>query len=456
MNGPRHSVTAFGGWACLALAILLVPAIAPAQSRVLPLADAVALALRRSPVLQAAASGVEAARGRQGQAMSQWLPVVAGVASYNRQTGNFTPRPGVTAPASNGATLTSTNNSYNVFNFGLSLQQTVWDFGRTLGQHRRATAGLEAARSDLGEARLGVAGLVVQQYYAVLAADELVGVALRAAEQAQRNAAQALAMFQAGTRPRIDVARTEADSQGAQAAVLAARDARAVALESLLASIGDPTLADVDVAAPADDPAATAVPEDLEGAVREALSRRPDRAALDARIVAQEAAVAAVTGNYWPVLSANASIADAGLEMNNLAWNWGVGASLTVPILTAVNSSYQVQEARATLLQLKSQRDALDLGTRAEVRQTVARLTDAAARLTPLTAQVAAATEARDLAQGRYQAGAGSSIELLDAQTVLANAEASLVRARFDLAVARVGYDVALGRMPLGMGGDAR
>jgi outer membrane protein TolC len=119
-----------------------------------------------------------------------------------------------------------------------------------------------------------------------------------------------------------------------------------------------------------------------------------------------------------------------------------------------VNSSYQVQEAKAVLAQLKSQRDALDMGTRAEVRQTVARLSDALARLTPLGAQVVAATEARDLARGRYEAGAGNSVELLDAQSALSNAEAGLVRARFDLAVARVGFEVALGRMPLGIGAE--
>jgi outer membrane protein TolC len=454
MNAVRPSARLFLSLLSLLLALPLVPAPASAQSHVLTLADAVRLALRKSPVLQAASSGVDAARGREGQAMSGWLPTVAGVASYNRQTGNYTPRPGATPTTTTSGSLTSSNTSYNVFNFGLSLQQTVWDFGRTLGQHRRARAGVDAARSDLADVRLALASLVVQQYYAVLATEDLVGVALRTAEQAERSAAQAKAMFEAGTRPRIDVARTEADSQGAKAGVLAAHDARAVALESLLASIGDPTINDVAVTVPAEDAARVVVPVDLEGAVREALSRRPDRAALDARIQAQEAAVGAVTGNYWPILSANASITDGGVELNNMAWNWGVGALVTVPILSAVNSSYQVQEAKAVLAQLKSQRDALDMGTRAEVRQTVARLSDALARLTPLGAQVVAATEARDLARGRYEAGAGNSVELLDAQSALSNAEAGLVRARFDLAVARVGFEVALGRMPLGIGAE--
>lgn len=452
MTGVRQPGTAFGADVCLVLALLLVPIAVPAQSRVLPLADAVQLALRRSPVLRAASAGVDAALGRQGQAMSGWLPVVAGTASYTRQTGNYTPRPGAIPSASTSARLSSTGTSYNVFNVGLSLQQTVWDFGRTLGQNRRATAGADAARSDYADIRLGVAGTVVQQYYAVLAASDLVGVALRADVQADRNAARARAMFEAGTRPRIDVARTEADSQGAKAALLAAKDARAVAIEALVASIGDPTLGDVDVTAPPEDPALAIVPVDLDGAVREALSRRPDRAALEARISAQEAAVQAATGNYWPILSASASVTDGGLELDNLAWNWGLGATLTVPILSAVNSTYQVREARAILQQLKCQREALDLGTRAEVRQAVARLSDAAARLVPLRAQVAAAAEARDLAQGRFEAGAGNSVELLDAQSAHANAEAALVRARFDLAVARVGLDVAMGRMPLGIG----
>jgi hypothetical protein len=160
MKAFRPSARLFLSLISLLLALPLVPTPASAQSHVLTLADAVRLALRKSPVLQAASSGLDAARGREGQAMSGWLPTVVGVASYNRQTGNYTPRPGATPTTVTSGTLSNSNTSYDVFNFGLSLQQTVWDFGRTLGQHRRARAGVDAARSDLADVRLAVAGLV--------------------------------------------------------------------------------------------------------------------------------------------------------------------------------------------------------------------------------------------------------------------------------------------------------
>ncbi len=66
---------------------------------------------------------------------------------------------------------------------------------------------------------------------------------------------------------------------------------------------------------------------------------------------------------------------------------------------------------------------------------------------------VQAATEAEAnareqlrLAEGRYQAGAGSIIELGDAQVAATSAAATEVQARFDLATARARLLLALGR----------
>jgi len=66
----------------------------------------------------------------------------------------------------------------------------------------------------------------------------------------------------------------------------------------------------------------------------------------------------------------------------------------------------------------------------------------------PIRAALDAAREALELAQGRYETGTGDSVELLDAQAALANAEAGAVRARLDLALARVAWDRAVGRIP--------
>ena len=56
------------------------------------------------------------------------------------------------------------------------------------------------------------------------------------------------------------------------------------------------------------------------------------------------------------------------------------------------------------------------------------------------------AREQLRLAEGRYRAGAGSIIELGDAQVTLSNAAAQRVQAEYNLAAARAALLRALGR----------
>ncbi len=52
------------------------------------------------------------------------------------------------------------------------------------------------------------------------------------------------------------------------------------------------------------------------------------------------------------------------------------------------------------------------------------------------------------LAEGRYEAGVGSAIELGDAQVALTHAGAQRVQAQFNLSTARAQLLAALGRPP--------
>jgi len=59
-----------------------------------------------------------------------------------------------------------------------------------------------------------------------------------------------------------------------------------------------------------------------------------------------------------------------------------------------------------------------------------------------------AATEQLRLAEARYQTGAGSILELGDAQVAATNAGSNSISARYDLSVARATLAQALGKQP--------
>lgn len=455
-----------GSWTALVvLATVLGSGPVPADERVLTLDEALDLAFRHNPDLGAARHAREGAEAHEGVARAGYLPTLTGTAAYTRQTGNYTPRPGL-IPSSFKLSTSPSNQSYDYFNFGITWQQPLYDFGRTGGANDAAGAQSDAAARDVESARQQTWLAVVTRYHTVVAAQEMVRVAGTLRTQAEHHAARARAMVAAGTRPRIEAVRAEAEARAAEAAQLQAQNHLTVVKTDLLAVIGVPEpfpfrVADPSAAGdeprsvfPAHPPPGGPPLAPVDAAVEEALRNRPDRAALLARIEAQEGVVRSLRGQWFPVLSATASFTDAGTEVTDLVWNWSLGVTLSVPLFTGLSPLYQVREAEAALAALRERLRGIEVAVRRDVKQARAGIEDAEERLRPLRAAVEAAREALALAEGRYEAGTGTSVELLDARAALANAEAALVRGRLDLAVARAAWLRALGRVPRA-GGDA-
>jgi outer membrane protein len=132
--------------------------------------------------------------------------------------------------------------------------------------------------------------------------------------------------------------------------------------------------------------------------------------------------------------------------LDGLGWGWCGKLSLNWPIFGGGITTQQPREARATIAALRAQYELGRQQVRTEVEQ--ARLGVRAAKAA-IAATHEAATNARvrlSLAEGRYQAGVGSVIELGDSQVPLTAAAAQEVQASFGLATARARRRLALGR----------
>lgn len=413
-------------------------------ARRINLEEALEMAFSRDPSLIYAKSMLEATIERQSATSAGYSPVVNLEAAYLPQSGNFVPRPGMNFKQfAADPSLTP----YHYFNFSLAIRQTVYDFGRTNGLSEQAKSLAHAAESDLTRSRLDLWSLVVSRYVAVLSAQEMVGVAERSRDQATRYANRASAMFESGLRPLIDVVRTEADAQNAASSLLQAQDTLALSQAALAATFGSGARFDFVVEPLPASFGQEPVPE-MENAISEALASRPEVTALLHRIRAQEAVVQQRRASYYPVLFAQAGFNYGGTEIDALVYNWSLGIGISLPLFSGFSTRHEIGEAEAVLGSLRANLESLRLQIRMEAEQALRMLVDARTRLGPVNAAVRAAREALRLADGRYEAGTGNQVELLDAQASLANAEASLVRARYELAVCWVNLQRVLGRLP--------
>ena len=113
---------------------------------------------------------------------------------------------------------------------------------------------------------------------------------------------------------------------------------------------------------------------------------------------------------------------------------------LSMPLFQGGLTKGRVSEARANLLGLEAQRDAIKQSILLEVNQAYADMESAAARVEVMDKTLQKARENLDIAQGRYKAGVGPTIEITDAQLSLVNSETDCIKAMYDyhLAIAQL------------------
>jgi outer membrane protein TolC len=421
---------------------LLLIASGIATGRELTLQEALNLAKKHNPDLISVMHNLDSAKARKDQALSQYFPIITGSLSYQRQTGNFTPRPGL-IPSQFHIETSPSAETFNYYNFSLNLQQTIYDFGRTQYSNQVAKEQVSAASKDLETVEQDVWFRVTTAYFQVLAGQEMVEVAKRNEEQARRNEEKALTLVETGMRSRIDALRAKADLLGAKSALLKALDSLKIAKINLLQAIGLKEQMDFVCVKETLEVESFA---SLEDAIEEALGQRSDVVAMRARISAQHALSRLYRSNFFPSLGFAFSFTDAGVKIQDVVWNFSLGVVLNVPIFNGLLPLYQMREAKAQALLMQEKLRGMELDIRKGIESAFSTYQDAKAMLEPLRAQVEVAKEALSLAEARYESGAGSYIELLDATTAYANAEADLVRAELDVNIAFAGLLRACGR----------
>jgi outer membrane protein len=413
---------------------------------VLTLDRALRLARTRHPRLRQAAAQRHATRAQADEALAPLLPQIGFTGGYTRTTANFVSRPGTIPRNFAGQEQPSPSlQSFDFFQFNLTANQLVYDFGQTTG-HYKAARILAEAQADTEEAVLLQVELDLRAaYFNARGRKRLVDVAREALDTQRDHLHQTEGFVSAGTRPQIDLAQARADYANARAVLINAENDYLTAKAQLNQAMGviGSTLFEVaeDAMPPLDEELHAA-----EALTRTALVTRPELAAFDKRVRAQEATIRAIQGAYGPAIGVTSGASEAGTEISNMVWNMSIGATVTWPLFQGGLTRAQVREARANLADVEAQADIERLQVQLDVEQARLEIRAAKASLGALLQAAKSAAERLRLAEGRYAAGVGSAIERGDARVALTRARGEVVVAEFRLATARARLLAALGR----------
>jgi outer membrane protein len=432
----------------LVLLVLLPAAAAAAPTpppqpalRVITLDEAVQSARAHQPQLQQAEAERRAGVARAAEQRAGLLPQLGANGSVQRAGGTVR----VTTAAPGGGTTTAKRDTAaTTWSGGLSAEQVLFDPG-TFYRWRAAASGAEALRQSESTARLDVVSAVRAAYFGARAQRDLARVARETVQNDEVHLQQAQTFVEVGTQPPIAVASARSALASAQLALIQAENAYASAKAQLAQAMGLETWEDFEVA----DDTLPAVPGEeggLDPLVAEAMAARPELAALSAQVRSQELTRTAARTGYLPTVAARATYGASGPKPNDTDTSWTAGLSLTWSLFDGGLTRARVQESSANLDALRAQEADLRISIRVALEQAYLGVRAARSSVQAATEAEAAAREQLRMAEGRYQAGAGSIIELADAQVTLNNAAAQRVQAEYNLSAARAALLRALGR----------
>jgi outer membrane protein len=416
------------------------------------LARSVATALERSGDVR-----VARARTRQasGSALAAWSNILPS-ASVGAARGRVIPGQGrsVTEVQLDDSTVTTAalNQSDNTSLFA-SLETNIISLPGW-SEKRRQNHLLDGAESDEAETRNSVVFRVKQQYFTVLKAERLAEVSRESERLARDEEARAEALFQVGTVARGDVLKARARRAQTQLDRIRAYNQVKIQTEVLKQVIGvDPAtplsvepILEQEVALP-----------DSAASIRNALDRRPR---LESAEALERAAKAGVFGSWTQRLPRlTGAVSTARVKRTDEIELTGVGTQefegtstesqgelrVSMPIFDGLAIEGNIRRARGIQLEAEASRRQLELDVAVEVQQAWLGLREAAERIAVAREGLASAEEDYNFSKSRYEVGAGTFLDLLNAQVVLSQARQSLVEAQADARIAEADLERAVG-----------
>jgi len=336
----------------------------------------------------------------------------------------------------------------NFYSVGFDASYEVDLFGGVSRSIEAARGDVGAARAQLEASRVAIAAETARTYVDVCGFGLQTEVARTTARLQQQTLDLTKRLFRGGSISQREVDQATVLVEQANAQIASFEAERHAALYALAVLTGD-SPADVDKAAAA----CTSLPSISQpipiGDGQALLARRPDVRAAERTLAGDTARIGVATAALFPTVTLLGSITlgagkvgDVG-KREGFSWSAGPLISWNFPFSGAAQA--RVRESRAIAEGSLASFDKAVLTALQETQQALARLAGALDREAALTRARDAAEHAAFLSGKRFNFGADSFLDLLDAQRTLAAANGTLASAEADRAEAQIALFKALG-----------
>lgn len=395
-----------------------------AQADQLTLSQLVDVALVNNPTTQQAWEDARAAAAAWAVARGLYYPQVGGVGNY--------------AYSKSGGSSTGTDPFKEQYgSIGLSLNYLLFDFGGREAEIDAARLALVNANWNHNQAIQNVLNAVAVGYYNYIGSKALVVADETNLEEAQTSLDAAKLRLEAGVGTLPDVLQARATLAQVQLDLVEDTGNVEIYRGELATVVGWPANTEFDVSGETGDFPVALLETNVNDLIEVGMNNRPDLAAVQANVREMEAELREAKSEFFPVISATAQLLRWWVKPESSTseyfTNYLVGLQLQVPIFQGFTIINTVREVSA---ELESARAALRLQEQIVINdvwdayfnfRTAVQSLDAADNL------LESAEESYGASLARYRSGVGDIVELLQAQTTLAEARAERVQAGTDI-----------------------
>jgi len=392
--------------------------------------DLVDLSLRLSPETRAAWARARAAAADLGSKRGAYYPTIGISTDLTRTKG-----------AAVGGRFTFEQTSANPY---VVLNYLLLDFGGRKSSVEETRQALFAADLTHNAAIQDVVLKVEQAYYQYLLARRLQQAETAAVTEAQASLDAAERRRASGLSTVADVLQAKTRLSQARLSLETVEGAIMTVRGVLATAIGLPANTPFDVAMPEDDPSLPEITDSVESSIAKAQAARPDLAAARARVLEAEAHIGKVRAEARPNLSATYTQGRIYYQADSLHQDtYSTGLLLRIPVFNGLSHQYDTLKARAEADAAGADLETLERMVIDQVWSSYYNLKTAAQKVATSRDLIDSARQSHEVIAARYQAGVGSILDLLTAESALENARAQEAQARTDLllSLAQLAHD---------------
>ncbi|SHK07514.1 Outer membrane protein TolC [Hymenobacter psychrotolerans DSM 18569] len=381
--------------------------------------------LDANPAITTLEEEVNAATSRVTQSRGGFLPQITGTATYTR----IDPVVKLQLSPEGPAFQFAPNNNYDAH---ITLQYGLLDFGKKDATYNLAESRRLTAVDQINVTRRDLAYSAVQAYYNILFVRESIRVQDAQIASLQQHQREMEKRVEGGVSTRFDVTTTQVRITQAQNTRIDLQNQLRNQQVQLARLLHKPEYVEVPVRGVfAYQPQAI----DLNGALAQATANRPEiKLARDAEQTAN-LNLKLIERSNLPLLGIGAQLgAKNGYQpdLDRIRPNSVGVVQLSVPIYDGNKNKNQRVEALANIRGSQARIQDTEEQVRADVRQAANNLESSTARYDNALLQINQATDALTRAKARYRYGVGNNLDVLDAETSLAQARLARLQAIYN------------------------